>query len=471
MDLPEIMYRIMKAHALTQEKVCRILHYSSRTQLQRIMKKEVSSRLMANFGERLLAHSGELALTADEISAIQHCLLMPPVNFSDVHFAESLFDTISVSSMPAVPTPLRIQSTDGKTTHNFLAYLADASAVHIEIIGCDLMLLRDTLESLAKQCNLFVKHYYLENQSPLYTIRLLNTFWNFFHKSWFFPYQVKALPFNFFSGTSLLSVDIDFKDGRKESCFLFPKASDVLIATPVSPQHVGISALLLPENAEITPMKISDAATQDYLHYLNYIKNLEYNHRLFRIKADLGLELIPADIQLAAAREGAMHGYPQSLLDSLYEIENARCCNSRSKYAHQHFLLSYDAMLNFVQTGVLTDHFWGFRPFTPQERLAILQDFFQRATTSKYFHFSFLKPDVHLVYDELIWYEGAGICFLPPKTHYNIDDDHSEFILRDPVFCDFFSTFFRKWLFAHHALSASESKLRFLQLIDLCKQL
>ena len=61
MDLPEIMYRIMKAHALTQEKVCRILHYSSRTQLQRIMKKEVSSRLMANFGERLLAHSGELA--------------------------------------------------------------------------------------------------------------------------------------------------------------------------------------------------------------------------------------------------------------------------------------------------------------------------------------------------------------------------------------------------------------------------
>lgn len=256
---------------------------------------------------------------------------------------------------------------------------------------------------------------------------------------------------------------------------LLSKDPDNLIAIPMPSDHQSISSLLFPEKADIRPMKISDHNKQDYIRYLNYIKDLEYNTRIFRIKADLGLELIPADIQLAAVREGPMRGYPAEdmnvLLTQLYEIENERYLNSLNKHFHQYFLMSYKAMLDFAKTGLFSDHFWGFRAFTSQERLFILKDFYNRVCTSQYFHFSFLKPEVHLVWDELIWYENVGICFLPPKTHYDIDDDHTEFILHDPVFSDFFSSFFRKWLFEHHALPSSKSKVLFKRLIDVCEQL
>ena len=82
------------------------------------------------------------------------------------------------------------------------------------------------LKCSPNQCNLTVDHYYLENQSPLYTIHLLNTFWNFFHKPWFFPYSVTTVSPTFLPSTSLLSMDIDFKDGKKKSYLLLPKESD-----------------------------------------------------------------------------------------------------------------------------------------------------------------------------------------------------------------------------------------------------
>ena len=174
---------------------------------------------------------------------------------------------------------------------------------------------------------------------------------------------------------------------------LLSKDPDNLIAIPMPSDHQSISSLLFSEKADIRPMKISDHNKQDYIRYLNYIKDLEYNTRIFRIKADLGLELIPADIQLAAVREGPMRGYPAEdmnvLLTQLYEIENERYLNSLNKHFHQYFLMSYKAMLDFAKTGLFSDHFWGFRAFTSQERLFILKDFYNRVCTSQYFHFSF----------------------------------------------------------------------------------
>lgn len=144
------------------------------------------------------------------------------------------------------------------------------------------------LKCSANQCNLTVNHYYLENQSPLYTIHLLNTFWNFFHKPWFFPYSVTTVSPTFLPSTSLLSMDIDFKDGKKKSYLLLPKESDNLIAIPMPSDHQSISSLLFSEKADIRPMKTSTITNRIIFRYLNYIKDLEYNTQIFRIKADFG---------------------------------------------------------------------------------------------------------------------------------------------------------------------------------------
>lgn len=83
MDLSEIFLHILETHHLTQRKASSILQYSSPNQLQRITKKEVSDKLMMDFGERLLIHREELDLTPDEIVSIRQCLFFPSMKKPD----------------------------------------------------------------------------------------------------------------------------------------------------------------------------------------------------------------------------------------------------------------------------------------------------------------------------------------------------------------------------------------------------
>ena len=83
MDLSEIFLHILETHHLTQRRVSSILQYRSPNQLQRINKKEVSDKLMMDFGARLLIHREELDLTPDEIVSIQQCLFFPSMKKPD----------------------------------------------------------------------------------------------------------------------------------------------------------------------------------------------------------------------------------------------------------------------------------------------------------------------------------------------------------------------------------------------------
>lgn len=165
MDLSEIFLHILETHHLTQRKASSILQYSSPNQLQRITKKEVSDKLMMDFGERLLIHREELDLTPDEIVSIRQCLFFPSMKKPDYNYAACLFATLCTSVPVSQTKELHVQSVSGSQIHHFHQHLSNASRVHIEIIGCDMLFMRDTLEMLANQCNLTVNHYYLENQS------------------------------------------------------------------------------------------------------------------------------------------------------------------------------------------------------------------------------------------------------------------------------------------------------------------
>ena len=125
-----------------------------------------------------------------------------------------------------------------------------------------------------------------------------------------------------------------------------------------------------------------------------------------------------------------------------------------------------DGVLRFMETGIESDHFWGFRPFTPEELYQILSELYNRAADSPYTHLFFLKPGIHLIPDEIGWYEDRGICFLLPQTHYDIENGHSELLFQDPSFCRFFSGYFRKWICQHYAYSEADSLIMLRNLLD-----
>ena len=78
--------------------------------------------------------------------------------------------------------------------------------------------------------------------------------------------------------------------------------------------------------------------------------------------------------------------------------------------------------------------------------MRILCDLYARATTRRAFHLLLLKPDQQIVPDEIVWYDGRGVCFILPGSDYSLDGNHSELLLEDKDFCRFFIGLFRNRL-------------------------
>ena len=106
---------------------------------------------------------------------------------------------------------------------------------------------------------------------------------------------------------------------------------------------------------------------------------------------------------------------------------------------------SKEAMMRFALTGSLTDQFFAFRPFTPQERkrcLSALADFAR-------------EPDVRLMLiPGPIWpvsfeaYGGAGVLLYPSNTSYNSHyDAYRELFLPGAMFSDLFTQYAEESLF------------------------
>lgn len=125
---PKFFLHILETHHLTQRKASSILQYSSPNQLQRITKKEVSDKLMMDFGERLLIHREELDLTPDEIVSIRQCLFFPSMKKPDYNYAACLFATLCTSVPVSQTKELHIQSVSGSQIHHFHQHLSNAAA-------------------------------------------------------------------------------------------------------------------------------------------------------------------------------------------------------------------------------------------------------------------------------------------------------------------------------------------------------
>ena len=94
-----------------------------------------------------------------------------------------------------------------------------------------------------------------------------------------------------------------------------------------------------------------------------------------------------------------------------------------------------------------------------------MEELYIRATSHHYFHLMFIRQDQHIIPDEIVWYEGRGVCFLLPGTEYRMDSQHSEMLVTDPDFEAFFSTVFRQRLCSSCAYSYEESAALLMRLI------
>ena len=479
MDLIETFLHLIDEHGISQRAVSQTLGYSSPNQLTRLIKKQVSDNLMADFGARLLSCAEKLSLSPD--SRRPSATVCPTsawvlTIYPPYHRFAALLQNPSMLPSAVTVSPISLVFPDSREKVTLKKFFRDASRLHITAYGgCHAGLLQ-SLQSLEQQCELSVDYYYQEGSSALQCVAMPESVWGMLYKPWFHPWLIRIRDSGGQHG--LLNAGVMLVDAvypapggdHQRSWILVSLSSGEALCIPLPDAYQNLSALILPsqETASTLPMKSRISDFGNYLDYLSYIRELEHNHRVFHIKRDIGLELIPAGIQQAALREGPMGGDVAGtpLEARLWEVQNDRYLNSLEKSQHQYPVFSYSALRDFIRTGRQSDHFWGFRSFLPHERLSILNDLYIRATTNHHFHLLFLKQEQCIVPDEIVWYDGRGVCFILPGTDYDLDGNHSEFLIEDKSFCQFFCELFRKRLCERWVYSELVSATMLKRLMD-----
>ncbi|MFR5795391.1 MAG: hypothetical protein ACLUI3_07425 [Christensenellales bacterium] len=90
------------------------------------------------------------------------------------------------------------------------------------------------------------------------------------------------------------------------------------------------------------------------------------------------INFVAPEVLVGPARDGfAAHGFAQDdaleeMIGQFYKVHQKRFDNYFQKRRPTHAIFSRQAMEQFAQTGLESDHFFAIRPFSPAERVSIL---------------------------------------------------------------------------------------------------
>ena len=461
MDLVDVFLRCIGKHDISQHRISQIIGFRSDNQMTRVTQRKVSPRKMLEFGQLLLEHAAEIQLTEEEQRTIAHAMENISVGHENMyafdHFSPLLLSQTQCKTM----RPIQIYSSSGEKLGTLAEILCGAQQVNAVVLNCTNAPVLATLAQGASKTMLTVDYYYLAESSVMRTVSVLEATWPHMFCPWFHPHSVHLQECRLSAG--LWGADIFFlriaSDAPNVPAGIAGRWGMFILQAPQRALLCEISCApetLLQRKDVICRSLYNDAAQGDYVQYLQYIRTLEHQHRIFRIKPDIGFELIPIDIQIAALEGTSFRSDYEQLVEPVTQIARQRYQESKRKTSRQYHVVSKDAMLRFAQTGILSDHFWGFRPYTCEERLRIFEELLHRMTSSTLFRLRFLREDTVLKPREVIWYEDYGVCILMENSDYRMGE-HQELMLRDQLFSEWFSSLFRDHFCDKYTYSDKES--------------
>ena len=197
----------------------------------------------------------------------------------------------------------------------------------------------------------------------------------------------------------------------------------------------------------------------NYADYTEYCEDLERDHAVYQYKIDFGLEQIDPALTFKALHEGPFFTLPdcEELFNALKPGHVRRYENNCYKAEEQIHVFKESAIRAFAETGKMSDHFWGLRPYTIPERISILGNIIRRADTESDYRVFLLDNEEGFTDSEITLYEGAGLSIIKPHTSYSLDEGHSETIIQSPDFCASFKHFFTRELIPGYAMDQKAS--------------
>lgn len=232
------------------------------------------------------------------------------------------------------------------------------------------------------------------------------------------------------------------------------------------------SDYLIPESlvegmqGSLIPLKeegFGPPAMETYLKYTEHYRQLEKNRPIYSLKPDIPINFIHPDLLESAVRDG-FHAMglvndeqADAMVRAFYDVHYKRWNNFATKNRVTHTVFSRKAMERFAVTGRQSDHFFGMRAYTPDERRSILLQLRELQVNNPYFNVYFLRHSDGMDPAEITLYDGMGVLMTQPGTSYDLNGSHAEVFITDEGFTRRFRNFFLHDLLDRHVMGAAET--------------
>lgn len=472
--------KLLKERDISASELTKRLGMRSKTTLQRILRDQSNHATVSRFWDQLL-QSGAMSISADERQRMEQLLEILRVGRDAYRSHRALQMLLHHQNQKS--EPIFVQGIEGVSTFaDLTARYSAARSLEITIIGlCDARIfqsLRDMLNRMPPDRRPRIEHSIFRIAGASETIHNVHAI---FPVLFYRNYIARMVPISAddsercFPGEMLLCRYTDDAGAVYHHQLAMSAPSQMhAIAYPDSAAYDYWRSLIRACGHDLPPLKVSfgeEYSPDDYLAYVESIRQLELYRNLYMLKPDIPIPFVPADILFAAVTSGDGAPFlPQEQLEPLRACHELRYRHIFQRRKVTHIIFSQGAMLKFAKTGRQTDHFFGARPYTPQERVAILSNCLEHSVNNPYFNVHFSRDDLLIQHAEVSCYEGQGTILVNAHTSYNLNGDHAEALITHDGFNQQFRHYYVNELLRHHVLPSAESHAYLRSLIDVARK-
>lgn len=435
-ELRETLRSVAKRRQLSLSQLSARMGYSSATSLTRIMQGNVRVNTLTDFYTRAVQ---TLDLTEEEKKALYDAVRLRRYGAEKLKEQEA-FRAWLQENRTASPM-LEVTDAEGRSREPFLARYGSLPGLKLEIVNCVYPALCSALEQLLDRPDAAAVQYIRGmkgNADYAHVLMLLQetlhrpNFRCFVDSEELIPKQERV---SGLLGADLLLCSWDTDRGRKSE-LLTLRDRKTAVAVPLG-EGEAVSALIRSQGTGMTSLKRDWPVLRsisDYLTYTEDLWELESDTETWEIKPDLCICYISQNILRAALEEGPIPAEQLSpVIDALVRLHGRRYDNMMHKRKATHLLLKKEAMRKFALTGRTSDHFVGFRPYTPTERMSILSTLLHQQLENKFFHVHFLRDDRTMPDNNLMFYGKNCISLFSRGTHYDMNKAYADVRLDLPA--------------------------------------
>lgn len=456
--------QFLATRKISMKHLSRLLGYRSPTSIARILQGHANQMSITQLTERFDSCSA-LTLSQQDSQGLKEAVKR------DVFGAEQYESNLEMERLLRGSQfnigNIQVQNADDATACELNTLYMNATRIRILLLNCRFAPIYHWLSALIAQRGATMRHVLVPTSNAQTAIHGINAITEVAFYPQYEGFVIQQGAMDAMTTRGLLQADALLctycdSDGQDREDFIVFTEEGRAIRKTFSSSHGGLAPFFAVDTTLCHSIKRTFPQCKSLPEYLEFIRQfsaLEEDRNTYRIKPDICIDIVPTHILKAAGVGGNLppvEGLSQ-LIDAFEELFSARIRNALTKHRVTHLIMKRSAMRAFVQTGTATDHFWGFRPYTPAERLEIFETLIEQQNSNPYFHLNFLKDDDFVRDTELGYYEGLGMLILPEHTPYDLHDRYAEVMITQKDFCEAFKTYYLHYLLRYEVISPKES--------------